>query len=330
MRFIIFGIGAVGGALAAALTRSGMKVVGIARGKMLDTIRAEGLRFRTPDGDERVRFDVAGHPSEIAFRADDVILLTMKSQDTPEAVAALAAAGVDDQPVFCFQNGLDNERLALRYFPNVYGVTVMIPADFTKPGEVVCFGTPRHGLFDIGRYPSGMDARAQELIDALNAANFAAFPMDDVMASKRGKLIENLGNVIDAAMGGSVIDATLRGEGSGGVLDSIRDECRAAFTAAGLGWRAIDRNEPRRKGVMGMGTVPGAARTGSSSTQSLKRGTGSIETDYLNGEVVLMGRLNNIPVPLNTALCRLGRDMVAGRLAPGTLTEPELRKRLGL
>lgn len=322
MRFIIYGLGAVGGAIAAALTRSGSEVVGIARGRMLDAVSADGLLFRTPAGTEKVRFAVVAGPDEIAFRPDDAVLLTMKSQDTDEAIAALVRAGVSEQAVFCFQNGLNNERLALRHFANVYGVTVMIPADYTVPGEVVCYGTPRHGLFDIGRYPSGLDERAEALIAALDGANFAAFPMDDVQRSKRGKLIENLGNVVDAAMGPD-------SDRGGALMDAVRDEARAVFRAAGLEWKEIDRNEPRRKGLVEMGKIEGYQRAGSSSTQSLKRGAGSIETDYLNGEVVLLGRLNGVPVPLNAALCQLGLDLISGKVAAGTLTQAELKARLG-
>ncbi|MGV3491824.1 MAG: ketopantoate reductase family protein [Devosia sp.] len=324
MRIIVYGLGAVGGSLAAALSRAGNEVIGIARGRMLEVVKANGLLFRTTGGSVRLHFPIVSAPSDIQFRPDDAILLTMKSQDTAEALRALAEAGVRDQPVFCFQNGLNNERLASRYFANVYGVTVMIPADYTVPGEVACFGTPRYGMFDIGRFPSGLDDKATELIAQLNAANFAALPMEQVLRSKRGKLLENLGNVVDAAMG----PGSNRG---GDVMDSVRAEARAVYRAAGIDDLVeIGGKDPRRQGVLSMGQVEGAQRAGSSSTQSLKRGAGSIETDYLNGEIVLLGRLKGVPTPLNAALCDLGRDLITGKLPPGTLTEAALRQRLGL
>ena len=61
---------------------------------------------------------------------------------------------------------------------------------------------------------------------------------------------------------------------------------------------------------MGVDEIAGRPRAGSSSWQSLARGTGAIETDYLNGEIVLLGRLHGVPTPLNAALCA-----VAGRYA---------------
>ena len=65
-----------------------------------------------------------------------------------------------------------NERATLRLFPNVYAMTVILPADFVRPGEVVAFGTPHPGLFDLGRYPSGRDDTADAIAEQLRAASF--------------------------------------------------------------------------------------------------------------------------------------------------------------
>ena len=186
MRIIVYGVGAIGGTVAAALTLAGQEVAGIARGKMLEAIRADGLRLRTTEFDKRVTFPVYADPSEVRFTVDDVILLTMKGQDTVPALEALRAAGVTEQPIFCLQNGIDNERSALRLFPNVYAVMVAMPADYVTAGEVVCYGTPKLGMLDIGRYPAGTDATANRLAGALDGAGFKSFLLDDVMASKRG------------------------------------------------------------------------------------------------------------------------------------------------
>lgn len=321
MRFIIYGVGAIGGTIAAALTLAGREVAGIARGKMLDAIQANGLLFRTPGGEHRVQFPCHAGPEEIAFQPDDVIILTMKGQDTHEALLALRAAGVTTQAVVCGQNGVANERDALRLFPNVYGMTVMLPGDYTQPGEVNCFGGPKYGMFDLGRYPAGADATAEAIAEHLQAANFAVFVQDEVMRSKHGKLLENLGNVLDAALG--------RASDFQDIADRARDEGRAVYRAAGIAWTEIDRNEPRRKGLFELRDVPGASRTGSSSAQSLKRGSGSIETDYLNGEIVLLGRLHGVPTPVNAGLVALGQRLIASRLAPGAVSRDEVAALLG-
>ena len=89
MRFIVYGVGAIGGTIAAALARSGQEVVGIARGPMLDAIRERGLLLRTPGGAATARFPCHADPAEIDFTTDDVILLAMKTQDTEAALMRL-------------------------------------------------------------------------------------------------------------------------------------------------------------------------------------------------------------------------------------------------
>src|SRR5206468_6862684 len=107
------------------------------------------------------KFPCHSDPAEITIAPDDVILLTMKSQDTLGALMRLRAAGVGAEAIVCAQNGVANERNALRYFPSVFGMTVIMPSTYIVPGEVVAFGAPKSGILDIGRYPSGRDGTAE-------------------------------------------------------------------------------------------------------------------------------------------------------------------------
>lgn len=314
MRFIFYGLGAIGGGLAAMLARSGRDVIGIARGAQLDAVRTGGLRVRAPEIDEVVEFPCVGAPSEIEFRPDDVIFLTMKTQDTKPALEDLQKCGVSDQAIVCTQNGIENERLALRVCRNVYAAVVMMPADFVKPGEVVINCGPKLGVFNIGRYPRGVDTVARDICTALDGAGFAGFPDADVMPGKYGKLLMNLSNVLDAAAGEAARKSTL--------ADLVRAEAETSLKAAGIEYTKGFRHDD----LMQMTPVPGVKRTGSSSAQSLVRGVGSIETDYLNGEIVLIGRLHGVPVPANAFLCELGRRLVNEGIAPGSLSIEDLQR----
>jgi 2-dehydropantoate 2-reductase len=311
MRFIVYGVGAIGGVLAAKLVLSGADVAGIARGRQLDALKTNGVLLRTPDGEHRVTFPVAEHPRDLALRPDDVILLAIKSQDTAVALEALRDAGARDQAIVCAQNGVDNERAALRLFPNVYAMLVVMPATFIRPGEVAAFGGPHAGLFDVGRYPHGADAMTDTIVHALNAAGFAAFAQQDAMRSKYGKLLMNLGNVVDAAAGDAASGSDL--------MRRVRAEGETVLKAAGIAYADISPDNERRRRLMQPQPIAGAERVGSSSAQSLARGTGSIETDYLNGEIVLLGRLHGVPTPLNDGLCRLGRVLITEKRAPGSM-----------
>jgi 2-dehydropantoate 2-reductase len=320
MRIIVYGVGAIGGTVAAALALSGQKVVGIARGAQLDAIRDAGLVLRTPDGTARAKFPCVADPTEIAFGAEDAILLAMKTQDTIAALERLRHAGVRNQPIFCAQNGVANERFALRRFANVHGITVMMPATFLVPGEVAAQATPRHGIFDVGRYPSGSDADDARLAAALEAASVAAFVDGAVMEGKYGKLLMNLRNVIEAALGP---DADLSS-----FARAVTDEAKAVYAAAGIAWRDVGNADPRRAALMRVAAVDGMERSGGSSTQSLARGAGSIETDYLNGEIVLLGRHHGVPTPASAYLTALGARLVRERLAPGAISSGEIAEAL--
>lgn len=317
MRIIVYGVGAVGGTIAARLALSGADVVGIARGRMLEAIQDRGLKFTSAAGVETVRFPCFGDPAECGLRKDDVILLTMKSQDTEAALERLRHAGAYGQAVVCAQNGVANERAVLRHFPRTYGMTVMLPAQYRTPGEVEVFGAPKYGLFDIGRYPRGTDEVTAEVSRALNAAGFDCEANPDVMQSKYGKLLLNVGNIVGAALGTKAR--------FGPWYDAARKEAEAVYKAAGIAFGDVDFESPRRK-LMQIVQLPGIERSGSSSLQSLLRGAGSIETDYLNGEIVLLGRLNGIPTPVNSALCRVAHRMIAENIAAGAFAEAEIER----
>jgi len=321
MRVIVYGVGAVGGTIAARLALSGSEVVGIARGQMLEAIRANGvLRLTSPHGVSEAAFPCYGDPAEITWRPDDVVLLAVKSQDTAGALERLRAAGVYEQPILCAQNGVANERLALRYFPNVYGMLVMIPAQYSVPGAVEVFGEPKYGLFDIGRYPSGTDEVTGAVTGLLNAAGFDCAPEPDVMANKYAKLLLNLGNMVEAAFGTRARH--------GPWYKAARKEGQDILDAAGIAYGNVDFDHPRRQ-LMRVVEIAGTRRNGSSSFQSLLRNAGSLETDFLNGEIVLIARLHGLQAPINAALCQISLRMLAEGIAPGDFPDGELERLVG-
>ena len=84
----------------------------------------------------------------------------------------------------------------------------------------------------------------------------------------------------------------------------------------------------RRTAMSRLGAIVGSVRGGGSSWQSLARGTGSIESDYLNGEIALLGRLHGVPTPVNAALQEIGEILVRDGLQPGSLTPEDIRRRM--
>jgi 2-dehydropantoate 2-reductase len=74
--------------------------------------------------------------------------------------------------------------------------------------------------------------------------------------------------------------------------------------------------------------VGGHDLSGGSSWQSLARHTGNIEADWLNGEIVLLGRVHQIPTPVNELLQATANRMAAQGSAPGSIPAEELLAQL--
>ncbi len=315
-RYVVFGPGAVGGVMAALLDRAGLEVAVIARGAHLAAIRERGLTLRTPDMEATVRVPAAEHASEIEWREDDVVLLAVKSQDTEAALRDLTAAAAPSLTVVCAQNGVANEREALRRFENTLGVWVICPATHLAPGVVEADSSPCPGIMDVGRFPDGADGLVEEVAAALRAATFASQAVPDVMRWKYAKLLSNLGNAVEAVCGPQAEDGEL-----GAV---VRREGEAVLRAAGIAHASTVEDATRRAGRITIRPIEGRRRIGGSSWQSLTRAAGSIEADYLNGEVVLLGRLHGVPTPANALLQGIANRMARQRLAPGSTGEHEL------
>ena len=68
---------------------------------------------------------------------------------------------------------------------------------------------------------------------------------------------------------------------------------------------------------------------GGSSWQSLARRPGSIESDYLNGEIVLLGRLHGVPTPVNTVLQRIANRLAVTGTPPVSMSLAEIEQEIG-
>src|SRR5215472_7385497 len=133
MRFIVYGAGAIGGVIGARLFQAGHAVVLIARGAHYAAIQHHGLRLESPAETVVLSIPVVASAAAVQWADGDIVLLAMKSQDTFEAVRTLAKVVPSDTPVVCVQNGVENERTALRWFARVYGVYVMVPTSHLQP-----------------------------------------------------------------------------------------------------------------------------------------------------------------------------------------------------
>ena len=310
MRFVILGAGAIGGVLGGFLARANRDVLLVARGGHLDAIRAHGLRVETPDGAWVVHPPVAA-AHEVTWRTHDVLVLAVKLQDAAAALRELAAPA--HVPIVCMTNGVEGERIALRHAREVYGGCLWLPATYLTPGIVQAWAMPIPGAIDVGRYPDGAGERGDEIIGELNVAGFASELRPNIMKWKRGKLLTNLANGAEALSGPDARKSPL--------AERARAEARACFAAAGLSCTTEAEDLGRRTGHASK-PIAGVSRAGGSTWQSLTRGADTLETDYLNGEIVLLGRLHGVPTPVNEFLQRIASEGARAGTQPARCSSP--------
>lgn len=264
---------------------------------------------------------VVGSSREMEFRADDIIVLATKTFDTADALGELAPYVAPCTPVVCAQNGVENERLAKRYFEVVLGAYVYIMAAHLRPGVVKYYTEPSAGIFDVG--PASLGHRAMEVAETvasdMGTAGFDAEARHDIMPWKYAKLLENLGNVLHAARGPTCLERPDMRH----LFDEAVEEGKRCFEAASIEYLPLETARVRRSG-MAPSAVEGEDFPGGSSWQSLQRQSGRIETDFFNGEIVMLGRCWGVATPVNLGLQQLGHYMIRKRLRAESMTESQV------
>jgi 2-dehydropantoate 2-reductase len=317
MRYIIYGAGGIGGVIGGKLFQRGHEVVLLCRGEQVTAIQRRGLTVKTPTETLQLPMRAAAHPRELVFTERDVVIFTMKSQDTELALRDLQRAGDSDIPVICCQNGVDNERMAARRFSRVYGMVVWMPATYLEPGVVLNHASPIGGILDAGCYPHGVDSLITQVTADLTACGFSAKADLAIMRWKYTKLLSNLRNALQAICG---LDAP-----GGDIARMARQEALACYKAAGIDFISEEEMRRRIQTEIRMAEIEGHPRAGGSTWQSLVRGLPSVEVDYLNGEIVLLGKLYGVPTPYNAVLQRIANEMAKRGKPPGSMTVEQLQ-----
>jgi 2-dehydropantoate 2-reductase len=320
VRFIVYGAGAVGGVVGGRMFQHGHDVVLVARGAHRQAIADKGLTVEWPEESVTLPVPVVGHASEVRFGDGDVVIVAVKSQDTDDVLDAVAGCAAASTPIVCLQNGVANEVAALRRFANVHGVTVMAPTWHVEPGVVQSYTANAGAMLDIGRWPHGTDAVTEAVAAAFVASGFESIARPDIARWKYTKLLLNLGNPVDALCQRDTDAAEL--------VDRARREGQEVLAAVGIDHVSEEDDRARRGEVLRIVPIDQRRRPGGSTFQSLARG-GTVEVDYLNGEIVLLGRLHDVPTPVNELLQRATHRAAAERTDPQTIPASELLAQLG-
>jgi len=324
MRFVVLGAGAIGGVVGGRLFQAGHDVTLVARGEHGRAL-ASGLVLEDPDHTVTLPVPAVSEPAQVSWPDDEggtVVLLAVKGQHTDHALEQLLVAAPPGTPVVCMQNGVENERRVQRHFPLTYAMCVLCPATQLRPGVVQVHSAPVSGLLDLGRYPSGIDEVGRSIAAAICTTTFESVARSDIMRWKYRKLLSNLANAAEALCGPAARFSPLARQ--------AEREGAEVLAAAGIDVASPQEDRERRGDHLGLAPTASGSWQGGSSWQSLARGAGSIEAEYLNGEIVLLGALHGVATPVNALLQRLAVRAALERTRPGGWDVEELSRLAGV
>jgi len=331
-RYVIIGAGGIGVTFAAELQRAGRDVVLVARGAQLDALRAGELRYSRPDETRLLDLPAIGDPGEIELTVDDVLVLATKTQDVEPVIAHWARRPVRQAdgtlrpasvsiPVLTTQNGLEAERVALRRFQTVFGAVLWVAASYVRAGEIIAAGWPAVGVVWVGAYPgseqpgAAATAAAEAIAADLRASGFESQAVGDIRRWKAAKLLSSVTFVLSALYP--------PGELPDRAAHLLRAEAREILTASGQDIADIERERTVDTRQSARRPTSGTGYNGNSTWQSITRSS-PLETDFLNGEIVLAARLLGRTAPANEAIAERAYRAAQDGAEAGTLDAGDL------
>ncbi|MDB5546816.1 MAG: 2-dehydropantoate 2-reductase [Tardiphaga sp.] len=194
-RIVVAGAGAIGCFVGGLLVDAGRHVTLLARPRVIDAITRHGLRLTDFSGLDRViapqSLTLSDDP--VIMREADIILVTVKSTDTPAMADLIARHAPTDAIVVSLQNGVGNPAALRARLPGRRVLAGMVPFNVQAQGDGR-YHRASSGDIVIARDPADTAAR-------LSAAGLTMQPSDDIAGVQWGKLIVNLTNALNALSG---------------------------------------------------------------------------------------------------------------------------------
>ena len=290
MRVAVMATGALGGYFGGRLAEAGHDVSFIARGANLAAIRKNGLKVESPLGNIHIKSPKAtDDPKEVG--EVDLVLFAVKLWDTEKAgEAAKPLVGADTRLV-SMQNGIDSvERLAPILGSDADAAApTRISAVIGAPGVILhksAFADFRCGFLD-GRD----DARLKALVGEMKAAKLNAEFSKTIEKDLWEKFIFLVG-MSGATAGTRMPLGPIREDAdTRALLQALMQEVEAV----GLK-RGIPLAGAAAKSFAFAQAAPAGVKA--SMLEDLERGN-RLETDWLQGKVVELGRALGVPTPVN-------------------------------
>jgi 2-dehydropantoate 2-reductase len=312
----IYGVGAIGGYLAAKLAQAGVAVTGISRGAQLKALQSAGLAFIEQGKRATVRIRVVERAQDAGEQ--DVVFLTMKSHLLPGIAAEMRPLLTAGTAVVTVGNGfpwwyfhrlgpagvaptlpsVDPRGALWRLIgpEHAIGCVVYPAARVVEPGVVEHVYGSR---FSIGEPDGSLSERVQAIAAMMKKAGLDAPVRQDIRTELWTKLVANVAYNPVSVLTGATLGQMIGDPAMAALLESAMSE--AIAVAASFGVKVP--LQPRQ--LMEL-TRPLAAHK-TSMLHDLEAGR-SIEIDPIVAAVTELARLKGMKTPVLDTVLALTRQ----------------------
>jgi 2-dehydropantoate 2-reductase len=317
----IAGAGSIGCFVGGMLAAGGRDVALLARPRVIEEISRYGLRLTGFDGLDRT-MPAAGlllSDDPAIFKDASIILVTVKSADTPEMAELIARHAPEDAVIVSLQNGIGNVDALQAGLPRHRVLGGMVPFN------VVAMGDGR-----VHRATSGDIVVAREEGGTAQALSMPELPFratDDIAGVQWGKLVVNLNNALNALGGMPLREQLAQREWRKLFADQMAEALGVLKTAGirpvsptplpmALTPHLLRLPDVLFKSLLGR-TLQIDPHARSSMWEDLQRGRRT-EVDYLQGVIVRTAAQHGLTAPLaQRVMAQVRQAEAAGRGSPG-------------
>jgi 2-dehydropantoate 2-reductase len=332
MKTAVIGAGAIGSVIGGLLSKAGEDVTLIGRKPHVDAINQTRLILDGESGRIVIKVKAA---ENLDFKPD-LALLTVKAQDVVSSVRKVQVF-LSGTQVVTMQNGVqsDDQVAGLLGKENIISGVVIFNGQFLEPGKASYSIPFSKTALLIGEPFGNKGNRLQSLSALLNKA-IATDISKDIRAAHWTKLLWNLQTAIPGVTGLSYQESYQYPQIRKLVIKLTKEGLKVIERA---GIKTVDVPGFPLEPLKTMARVPLSTSSSmvkdkakslgkqpilGSTLQSIKRGK-STEVDYLNGEIVNLGKKMGVPTPANSLMVELVHQVeTTGKF----LTVDELIQRL--
>jgi 2-dehydropantoate 2-reductase len=324
MRFLFFGVGAIGTYIGGSLALSGQDVIFLERPEVAAAVRSRGLRLNLLGVEHSLKDVTIVNDIADALKTGpfDVAVQAVKSYDTDGLLESLIPFRASLPPVLCLQNGVENElKLA-----KALGEDKVIPGTVTTAigrrdaGDILLEKLRGMGLADeSGQYDA--------LLTALQNANLKALRFRHASSMKWSKMLTNIiANASSAILQMTPGDIFAHPGLYRLEIEMMRETLqvmaanRIAVTnlpgtpVTALAWAVKNLPLGVSRPILGRQVAGGRGAKMPSFYLDLTSGRGKSEVEYLNGAVVRYGEKAGVATPVNRVLNETLMALTRGEL----------------